>query len=108
MIGILLLVRTKKDVTEEKSNINVNQFRPIPQDSEQGPLRRKKPTNKNDDFFMHITDNTNSWLTIFHQNERGLSDKGGELICSLISSMFTAHFLCLSEHFITLQNLSTI
>jgi len=57
---------------------------------------------------MHITDNTNSWLTIFHQNERGLGDKSGELMCSLINSMFTPHFLCLSEHFITLQNLSTI
>jgi hypothetical protein len=57
---------------------------------------------------MHITDNTNSWLTIFHEDERGLSDKSGELMCSLIISMFTARFLCLSEHFITLQNLSTL
>lgn len=57
---------------------------------------------------MHIIDNSNSWLTIFHQNETGLSDKNCELMCSLISSMFTPHFLCLSEHFVTLQNLSTI
>jgi len=57
---------------------------------------------------MHITDNTNSWLTIFHQNERGLSDKSGEVMCSLITNMFTPHLLCLSEHFITLQNLSAI
>jgi hypothetical protein len=57
---------------------------------------------------MHVTGNTNLWLTIFHQNERGLSDKSGELMCSLTSSIFIPHFLCLSEHFITLQNLSTI
>lgn len=57
---------------------------------------------------MHVVDNTNSWSTIFHQNEWGLSDKSGELTCSLISTMFTPHFHCLSEHFITLQNLSTI
>jgi len=43
-----------------------------------------------------------------HQNERALSDKSGELTCSLISCMFTPHFFCLSEHFITLQNLSTV
>jgi hypothetical protein len=37
-------------ITEEKSNINVNQVRQTLQNSEQQPLRRKKPTNKNDDF----------------------------------------------------------
>jgi hypothetical protein len=29
-------------------------------------------------------------------------------MCSLISDKFTAHFICLSEHYTTLQNLSTI
>jgi hypothetical protein len=57
---------------------------------------------------MDVTDNTNSWLTIFHQNIRGLSDKNGELMCSLFGSKFAPHFLCLSEHFATLQNLLTL
>jgi hypothetical protein len=29
-------------------------------------------------------------------------------MCSLISNKFTPHFICLSEHYTTLQNLSTI
>jgi hypothetical protein len=57
---------------------------------------------------MDITDNTNTWLTIFHQSIRGWSDKSDELMCSLISNKFTPHFICLSEHYTTIQNLSTI
>jgi hypothetical protein len=36
-------------------------------------------------FFMDITDNFNTQLTIFHQNIRGLSDKS-ELMCSLLAT----------------------
>jgi hypothetical protein len=45
---------------------------------------------------------------ILHQSVRGLSDKSDELMCSLISNKFTPHFICLSEHYTTSQNLSTI
>jgi hypothetical protein len=45
---------------------------------------------------------------ILQQSIRGLSDKSDELMCSLISNKFTPHFICLSEHYTTLQNLSTI
>ena len=37
-------------ITGERSNINVNQVRPTLQNSEQPPLRRKNPINKNYDF----------------------------------------------------------
>jgi hypothetical protein len=51
---------------------------------------------------------TNSCLIILHQSIRGLSDRSDELMCSLISSKCIPHFICLSEHCTTLQNLSTI
>jgi len=52
--------------------------------------------------------NTNLCLIILHQSITGLSDKSDELMCSLISSKFTPHLICLSEHCTTLQNLWTI
>jgi hypothetical protein len=55
-------------------------------------------------FFMNTTDNTNTWLTIFYQNIRGLSVKSDEMMCSLISNKFTPHLICLSEHYTTIQN----
>jgi hypothetical protein len=62
-------------ITEVRSNIDVNEVQPILQDLNQQPIRRKKPTNTADDCFMDIADNSNTWLTICHQNIRGLSDE---------------------------------
>jgi exonuclease III len=45
---------------------------------------------------------------MFHQNIRGLKVKHDELICSLISHKVAPHLICLSEHYLTEQNLITI
>jgi hypothetical protein len=59
----------------------------------------------NNAFTKH-TRHVNDSLTVIHQN-RGLSNKSDELICSLTSNN-NPHLICLSEHYLTSQNLSII
>jgi hypothetical protein len=51
---------------------------------------------------------TRSSFSLFHQNIRGLSDKCEELYCSLITSKINPNIICITEHYTTEQNLSTI
>jgi hypothetical protein len=61
----------------------------------------------NNAFTKH-TRHVNDSRTVIHQNIRGLSNKSGELICSLTSNNINPHLICLSEHYLTSQNLSII
>jgi exonuclease III len=49
-----------------------------------------------------------SSFSLFYQNIRGLSDKCEELHCSLITSKIIPTIICITEHYTTEQNLSTI
>jgi hypothetical protein len=55
-----------------------------------------------------ITDNFSTSLTILHQNIGGLCDKSDELMCPLISNIFTLPFICLTEYYTTIQHILTI
>ena len=52
--------------------------------------------------------NLHSSLSLFHQNIRGLNDKGDELISLFIAYNLNPQIVCLTEHYTTEQNLFSI
>jgi len=55
-----------------------------------------------------LTSSQHFSFNIVHQNITGLKDKHDKLICSLISFDINLHLICISEHYATEHNLSTI
>jgi hypothetical protein len=45
-------------------------------------------------------------FSLFHQNIRGLRDKNNELLGSLLPEL--PHILCLTEHFLTEQEIASL
>jgi exonuclease III len=47
-------------------------------------------------------------LTVIHQNIRGLCNKSDELVCSFTTNQINPPIICLSEHYLSTQNLLLI
>ena len=90
--------------TQKSSNSAV--YSPV---MNQRSLRKKRPTIRNEDFFMGLTQssslkiiqNTQTSLYLFHQNIRDLKHKMDELICMLYSCDLSPHIICFSERYLT-------
>jgi len=82
----------------------------------QCPLSKKRPTIRNEDFFMglsqssslKIIQNTQTSLYLFHQNIGGLKHKMDQLTCMLYSCDLSPHIICLWEHYLIDHNLLMI
>jgi hypothetical protein len=51
---------------------------------------------------------SNDSLNLIHQNSRSLVSKSDELLCLIASNNINPYLICLSEHYLSDQNLSLV
>jgi exonuclease III len=102
------LINVNQAIVNQTSNINppgtrVEDISNSLYTSNRGKVVHKSQSQKSSILTPHYT---NKIFSVFHQNIRGLRDKNSELFGSLLPEL--PHILCLTEHFLTEQEITSL